>query len=96
MMKSNFVVFIILTFSMVVFNSCGVSEDTKWGIDHETTQQIPRCSEDKNSTKNAIPVYEKQEIEQLSSDTVIRIWHYQNGDKLVCTVSGKAIVNDKK
>jgi hypothetical protein len=86
------------TIIVLSFNSCGSTEDTNWGIDHEieTSKQLPVCNGDKNSTTNAMKVYENQEIENLSDDTYIRIWHYQNGDKLVCTVTGKAVIKDEK
>ena len=103
MMKNRLFLVSVLTFLMVTFNSCGSSEDTNWGIDHEKPNQettssisIPSCNGDKTTTTNAIKVYEKQEIKQLSSNTKIRIWHYQNGDKLVCTISGKAVIYDTK
>ena len=98
MIKTSVYRLIIFIFTVLTFIACGPSDDTKWGIDHEVIQQqkfskkVPTCHGDKRTTTNAVRIYAKQEIVQKNDKTVIRIWHYQNGDKLVCTVTGEAII----
>ena len=82
----------------MILNSCGggggSGGGTTWGIDHKSGKAIPVCNGDQTTTTNAILVQAGQEIEHLRPNTVLRIWHYQNGDKKVCIVQGEAIINE--
>jgi len=80
---------------VMLLNSCGGGGGdggTTWGIDQKSGKPIPVCNGDKDNTTNAILVKAGQEIDKLMSNTVLRIWHYQNGYKKVCTVQGEAII----
>ncbi len=50
-----------------------------------------RCDINKG---DAIKVNPKQEAKPLTEDTQIRIWHYQNGDKYICLLQGKAVLEE--
>lgn len=88
---------LLLIFTIILLNSCGgggAGGGTTWGIDQNSGKPIPVCNGDQDTTTNAIFVQPNQEIQHLMSNTVLRIWHYQNGDKKVCIVQGKAIINE--
>ena len=98
-MKTKLYKFILILVIMIL-NSCGGGGGglgggiSTWGIDQKSGKPIPVCNGDQTTTANAILVQAGQEIEKLMSNTVLRIWHYQNGDKKVCTVQGEAIINE--
>jgi len=100
MIKTRVYKLFIFIFFVVTFDGCGPSDDTNWGVDHEKNEvlqqklskKVPTCNGDKRTTTNSVKVYAKQEIEQTTDKTVLRIWHYQNGDKRVCTVTGEAVI----
>ena len=86
----------ILVFSLIIFLFTACGEDEKWGIDDEPIKEpiitsIPVC----DNGKNKIMVYKDQIIEKRQTETVVRIWHYQNGDKMICVVQGDAVVYAK-
>ena len=81
----------------ILLNSCGGGGSdgdggTTWGIDQKSGKPIPVCNGNQDNTTNAILVKAGQEIDKLMSNTILRIWHYQNGDKKVCIVQGEAII----
>ena len=94
-MKIMFKIIVLSVGILFILNSCGESGD-KWGIDHQASTNIPLCDGDKDTTTNAIRVYKNQEIQKLNEHTTIRLWHYQNGDKLVCVVAGEAVIKYEK
>ena len=78
---------------ITILNSCGGGGSKTWGIDHNSGKPIPVCDGDRNSTTNAISVNADQTVKKLIDPTVVRIWHYQNGEKKICVVQGKAIID---
>lgn len=59
-----------------------------------TTSIIPVCSSDERDNSSALEVASSTSIKSLTANTVMRVWHYDTGYKLVCVVSGSAsIVN---
>ena len=69
----------------IVISGCG-----DWGIDKDIS--IPSCSSDLRDASAAIKVKAGAIIKSLEAGTRVRVWHYANSDKLVCTISGKAFI----
>jgi len=58
---------------------------------------IPQCSDDSRDASVAIKVEANTTIQPSQAHTTLRVWHYQNRDKLVCVITGLAyIANDNK
>ncbi len=80
-----------------MFSSCGSSQ--KWGIDQDqnqtNSQKLPVCNGDQKSTTNAKKIKNGTKIAKRMNNTVLRIWHYPNGDKFVCVVQGEAEIIDE-
>ena len=78
---------LMLVGSMFVLASCS-GDGTEVGA---TTSELPLCSADVRDTSAAKKVAASTSIESLTEETVVRVWHYDNGDKLACVVTGSAI-----
>jgi hypothetical protein len=78
---------VFAVFAAWLLNACG-SGDT-WGIDQGS---IPMCSSDVNDASVAIKVPNGSQINAVKSGTTLRVWHYSNSDKLVCVITGSAVV----
>ena len=89
----------ILFFMLFIFTfiSCGGGgsngKDESWGIDQNSGVLLPVCNGDRDTTTNAKKVNPNQTIKKLINPTIIRIWHYQSGEKKACVVQGKAVIN---
>ncbi len=77
----------------LMLSSCG-GGSTTWGIDQDAGKSIPVCNGDIDSTTNAITVKAGQKVKKVINPTIVRIWHYQNGEKKICVVQGKAVINE--
>ena len=87
---------LFLGFVIVMLTSCGGGGAgggvQSWGIDQNSGVLLPVCNGDQNSTTNAMRVKANQKIKKIIDPTVLRIWHYQSGEKKVCVVQGKAVI----
>ncbi len=83
----------------VLFGGCSGGKD-KWGIDHEGPEKkvshgplMPngkyRCDLDKGDATLLQP---GQEVVPRTSDTQIRVWHFQNSQEYVCLLQGDAVI----
>ena len=79
---------------IATFSSCGGGGDPTWGIDQKPDKFVPVCDGDVDTTTNAISVKAGQTVRKVITPTVVRIWHYQNGEKKICTVQGKAVIDE--
>ena len=91
-MQTKFYQFLFLLLALMLFNSCG--GDTKtWGIDStDKDPHIPVCNGDRETTTNALVVKAKTVIRKEKENTILRILHFQSGEKRICVVQGKAII----
>ena len=74
------------------FTACSGGKNN-WGIDNG---MIPQCSGEKRDSFSALLVPDGSKIRAIKPGTNLRVWHYSNGDKKVCVLSGKAIVEGNK
>ena len=88
---------LFLGFVIVMLTSCGGGGagggNENWGIDQNSGVPLPVCNGDQNSTTNAMIVKANQTIKKIINPTVLRIWHYQSGEKKACVVQGKAVID---
>ncbi len=91
-MRNRNRIFHVTTVSIAALflSACG-SSDTNWGIDRNNNS-IPKCSSNIDDTSAAIKVLGGTKVKSLSDDTSMRVWHYSNSDKLVCVITGQAII----
>ena len=83
-------VIILSSIALVLgLTGCG-SGSTEWGIDQSS---IPQCNQDINDSSVAISVPAGTPVVAVAPNTQLRIWHYSNGDKLMCVVSGEAVMS---
>jgi len=87
----------IFTLTIFMFVSCGSGGDQKWGIDYDQnqSQKLPVCNGNQKTTTNAKKIKNGTKISKTIDKTVLRIWHYPNGDKFVCVVQGEAVIVDE-
>lgn len=57
------------------------------------SKDIPMCNENNTS---AIVFTPEETIEKKENNTTARVWHYQNGDKVICILTGSATVTSKE
>ena len=81
-----------LLLMLIFLNSCGSGSGQKWGIDSEVL--LPICNGDKNTTTNAVNIIANQVIEPKVANTVVLLWHFDNGTKKACVATGKAVVRE--
>ena len=75
----------------MLMSGCGGGGGTNWGIDHG--KSLPKCASDSRDSSAAVSVPAGAKITALEKGTTIRVWHYSNSDKLVCTITGSAVIN---
>lgn len=71
--------------SVLLISGCG-----EWGIDKDIS--IPACTSDVRDASAAVKIKAGTVIKPLEPGTRVRVWHYANSDKLVCTISGRAFI----
>ena len=81
---------IAMTVIALFMTACGGGSSTTWGIDN--SDFLPTCAVDVNDTSSAIFVPGGTAVKSLTTGTTLRVWHYSNGDKLVCVITGSAII----
>jgi len=89
MRKVTIVKWIGLTATALLLSACGGGE--KWGIDNSTP--LPKCSDDLRDNSAALKVPQSVSVIALEEGTSIRVWHYSNDEKLLCTLTGKAVIS---
>ena len=76
---------------------CGSSSD-KWGIDNSTEVEVSHGPLDKDTGlyrcefEDATLVQADSVVRPITDDTKIRVWHYQDTQKYVCTLKGQAVL----
>ncbi len=78
----------------LILSACGGGSSTEWGIDYGNV--LPQCSTDPTDPSASILVANGTRVQKAAENTTIRIWHYANGDKQVCTITGKAMLAARK
>ncbi len=69
-----------------------------WGIDHQGGIEVghgpldPATGLYRCTINDATEVPTGATVTPLSSDTQVRVWHFQNSQEYVCTLRGQAIV----
>lgn len=80
----------------LVLNACGGGGDY-WGID---SQGMPLAACVNNaqdaSVAQATIVPAGSKVKKISSDAIIRVWHFQNSVEAACLVSGEALIVKKE
>ena len=79
-----------LSFFVTIVLVMSACSEQKWGIDQSS---IPTCSSDRNDSSAAILLPPETTIKAVEPNTKVRIWHYSNSDKMVCLVSGLAVIS---
>lgn len=83
---------IILIVSTAFFlSACGNGNGNNKWLDNTDSVAIPSCGAD--SSENSIILNIEDKVIPLTEDTSVRIWYYENSDKVVCVVEGEAVVN---
>jgi len=81
---------VLLTSAVMFFTAC--SDKGNWGID---SQALPECVGGDRDSQSAKLIQKGSKIVPTQEGTSLRIWHYSNGDKKACVLSGSAIVESK-
>ena len=106
MKKLNFLNKIIMASIVIIFiSACG--EESHWGIDDQNTSSIkavdsqvliniPFCEKDSMDAVEAgvIILDSVSHIKRIEENSSVRIWHFQNGLKAVCTLTGQAVIQN--
>jgi hypothetical protein len=79
-----------LTLAVIFFTACS---DKNWGIDGAS---IPKCSSNDADSSSAKLIPKGSRIIPTQDGTTLRIWHFSNGDKMVCTLTGNAVIDSYK
>ena len=75
----------------LLLSACGGTGSSEWGVDNSNA--LPTCNnEDSNDASASIKIPDGTVIKKTVDNTAIRVWHYANGDKYVCTISGNAVI----
>lgn len=77
----------------LILSACG-GGSSEWGIDHGNA--LPKCSANPNDSSASILVPNGSTIKKVAPNTTIRVWHYANGEKQVCTITGEAVISGGK
>ncbi len=84
---------------VLLLSNCG-GDSNNWGIDHSDLPQynsdLPQCNEDIQDTSSAVKVVAGSIVTPLTDDTTLRVWHYENNDKLVCVITGEASISKEE
>ncbi len=89
----NNIIKIAAVSTVILFlGACGGGSTNEWGID---SQSLPKCAMDMNDSSSAIIVSEGTEVTATTEGTTIRVWHYENASKLVCVITGSALLEVK-
>jgi len=80
--------------SVLLLSAC----DEEWGIDAQPSTVIPTCENrsDDAVLAGALTVASGTVISEINGDVKLRVWHFQNSTKAVCTLSGEAIIDRSK
>jgi len=79
-------------------SACGGGGDN-WGIDYQGGgTSLAACLNNSQDAAEAgaTAVPAGSHIKKRDDNTVIRVWHFQNSAEVACTVSGKAMILNKK
>ena len=80
----------------LLLNACGGGGDY-WGID---SQGLPLAVCVNNSQDASIAqatiVPTGSKVKKVSSDAIIRVWHFQNSTEAACLMSGEALIVENK
>lgn len=76
--------------SAFILSACGAG-DEEWGVDNGSF--LPTCSSDPTDASVSITVPDNTKIVALVDGTTMRVWHYDNGDKQVCVITGEAAIS---
>ncbi len=81
---------LLVLVSILFLNAC--SEE--WGIDSQPLTVVPTCENRSNDAilSGALTVASGTTISEINGDAELRIWHFKNSTKAVCTLSGEAII----
>ncbi|MCF6245346.1 MAG: hypothetical protein L3J43_09950 [Sulfurovum sp.] len=87
--------------SVVAFTLLGCGGESNWGIDGKGTQEVahgPLQSDGKYRCDlgDASLVKSGGVVTPLTSDTQVRVWHFQNSEEYVCTLQGQASIEEPK
>ena len=80
-------ILILSTLAVIFFTACS---DKNWGIDGHS---IPKCSGNDRDSSSAKLIPKGGRIIPTQDGTKVRIWHFSNGDKMVCTLTGDAVID---
>ena len=91
-MKRGIIKSILSLFLILFLSACGGGEN--WGIDHERNILISKCiKKSRNASEaNATIALKGSIVSKLSDDAILRVWHFQNGKRAICMISGEAIL----
>lgn len=85
---------LLVLVSILFLNAC----TEEWGIDSQPLTVVPTCENrsDDAVQAGALTIASGTVISEINGDAQLRIWHFQNSSKAVCTLSGEAIIERSK
>jgi len=84
----------VLLSSLFFVSGCGGGgSSTNWGIDAGYSPlAVCQNNSDDAIEAGAIEVPAGTKVQKLSSDAVVRIWHFENSREAVCLLKGDAVI----
>ena len=79
---------------LAVVTGCGNNgNNVENHIDTTNTQVLPQCLDTNNSNGHLIK--SSGTVNKQEEETTLQIWHFDNGDKVVCVTQGTATFVEK-
>lgn len=92
-MKKITITIMVLIATTLIFTGCS-GKSSNDDINETVGISVPSCGTGSDKGRSvAISVNDKT-IEKTEDGAEVRLWHYPNGDKLGCMITGEAIVID--
>jgi len=95
---------IITGLAFITIIGCG--NNSHWGIDGNVTQDvqslniidIPICNMETLDAveAGAIELSPNSRVKKIEEKTKLRMWHFENSNKAICVLKGKAIIENAK
>lgn len=90
-MKNIRMLTLISFFAMLIlFNNCGGSSSCD--VTTEVVAVDTVCNDDRDAIASYIPLYSGDIVTRDEENTVIKIYHNQDNERVACVVSGQASI----
>ena len=92
----------VASFTLVGCGGGGGIVEEQWGIDFSTIDVEvsygpldPATGYNRCNIEDATLVYPGENVEPLTSDTKLRIWHFGNSEEYACVLKGQAVIRGR-